>query len=72
MLQTRRNFLRGLFAAPAIIRLAPLMRISVLPTEMMLGRFALAEAGEFVSGLGALYGHLWVRPEWVTAIGDCV
>ena len=70
MMLGRRQFLKGLFCAPAIIKLAPLMRISALPAEptmRMLMNYHLD--GTFVERLDVLYGYLFVCPEWATEIG---
>ena len=73
MMLERRSFLKGLFCAPAIIKLAPLMRISTLPSEptmRMLMKYHLD--GDFVTRLDVLYSNLYVRPEWAVVVADVV
>ena len=76
MLQTRRGFIRGvglLLAAPAIVRVASLMPVRALPSEPVMRMLTQYNVNsQMIERLDVLYGYMWVRPEWVTLIGDTV
>jgi hypothetical protein len=68
MMLERRQFLRGLFAAPVIIKLAPLMRLSVFDLIVPADKIIYTD---YVFGrLNVLYSYLYVQPEWAVSLGE--
>ena len=67
MLLGRRQFLRGLFAAPAIIKVAPLMRLSVFEEAPFIVT-SIADNYTVIELPDVMYQYLWIRPEWVMTV----